>query len=198
MPLLAQAGVCARRVALSLSMGRGDRVVRGGVALALSAALGGCASNVSVPAQSTPHATARLVSSPGLPPVPSALIADLNRHRASVLVRRVRAGATAPIGERAALLAARQDGSAAGRITSGSLVTMGLPGSLNSASKAWLFGVAHPKIGPAVGAGRVAPPLRGHIQHVPQPRHHLVCFAAQIVNALTGKWVETTTGCAPS
>jgi hypothetical protein len=178
-------------------MGRVARVVPGAVMLALSVAIAGCASNASLPNQSTPPVTAHGVTSRQLPPVPAALIADLNRHRGSVLVRRLGPGSTAPVSEHDALVAAREKGANAGKITSASLVTLGLPGSLNTATKAWLFGIAHPRIGPAIGAGQAAPRLRGHPAHTTYPPQHLVGFGADIVNVMTGRWVETATGFAP-
>lgn len=139
-----------------------------------------------------PTTTVVATSSKRLPPVPSALVTELNRGRASARIRLLDPNAEAPVSELDALAAARWKGPRLGKVTSASLATMGLPGSLNSPTRVWLLGIAYPKGGLASGGSAPVlpqPPKRGA-----RPRFN---FGAQVVNATTGKWVESGSGYDP-
>jgi hypothetical protein len=126
--------------------------------------------------------------------VPSALIAELNRHRASLPIRVAAANAVAQVGEATALVTARRDGAHLGKITSASLVSMGLPGSMHTLTtphKVWMFGIAHPTGSPVSGG-----PVVGYSG--PNRAPHKPNFAAEFVDATTGKWIEGTTGYDPN
>jgi hypothetical protein len=121
-----------------------------------------------------------------LPPVPSALVSELNLHRGSLPIRLLGPHAKARVSERDAVAVSYRSSPGLGTITSASLATMGLPGSLDRPSTVWLLGIARPK-GEVGSGGPCCSPA-------PQ---HAVNFAADVVNAVTGTWVESSSGYDP-
>ena len=149
-------------------------------AVLLVALLAGCASE-----GKSAHGGA--VAANHLPPVPAALIAELSRHQ-QLPIQVIDPNTPVHTAFAAALPAAKHHAQL-GKITSASLVTMGVPGtqqSLTTPHTVWLFGIADPvnvdSHGPLPRSGESA----------------RVNFAAQMVNATTGRWIQAASGYDPN
>ena len=171
-------------------MGRSTTGTLVAAVIAMLAVVSGCASRANSPHHHPVRAGQGVATAPRrLPVVPAKLILELNRNRGGALIQLAPAGVRVPVSEAAALAAVRRDGPRWGKVTSASLVTMGLPGtrrSLDTPAKVWMFGIAHPMN--VEGSGGPTP-TSGHRAPYRPPK---ATYAAQFVNATTGKWFEAS------